>query len=212
MSSPATLPSASRAAWLKNLHRWHWISSALCLMGMLLFSITGITLNHATQIEAKPVVSKRKATLPAPLRRDLEQAASRHADARAPLPPRVASWADREFGLDVGAIEAEWTEEDAYVALPRPGGDAWLRIAVDGAAEFEKTDRGMVSWLNDLHKGRNAGPVWAWFIDIFALACVVFSLTGFLIMKLHAANRPSTWPVIGAGILLPLLLALLFTH
>ena len=70
----------------------------------------------------------------------------------------------------------------------------------------------MVSWLNDLHKGRNAGPVWGWFIDIFAVACVVFSLTGFLIMKLHAANRPSTWPVIGAGILLPLLLALLFIH
>ncbi|NHZ63340.1 PepSY-associated TM helix domain-containing protein [Massilia genomosp. 1] len=212
MSTPATLPSASRAAWLKNLHRWHWISSALCLMGMLLFSLTGITLNHATQIEARPAVSKRKATLPAPLRRDLEQAASRHADARAPLPPRVAGWAEREFGLDLGANDAEWTGEDAYVALPRPGGDAWLRIAVDGAAEFEKTDRGMVSWLNDLHKGRNAGPVWGWFIDMFALACVVFSLTGFLIMKLHAANRPSTWPVIGAGILLPLLLALLFTH
>ena len=212
MSSPATLPSASRAAWLKNLHRWHWISSALCLMGMLLFSITGITLNHAAQIEAKPSVAKRKATLPAPLLRDLEQAAAKHVDTSAPLPARVAAWADREFGLDVGKVDAEWTEEDAYVALPRPGGDAWLRIAVDGAAEYEKTDRGMVSWLNDLHKGRNAGPVWGWFIDMFAVACVVFSLTGFLIMKLHAANRPSTWPEIGAGVLLPLLLALLFTH
>ena len=31
-------------------------------------------------------------------------------------------------------------------------------------------------------------------------------------MKLHAANRPATWPVIGFGILLPILLALLFTH
>ncbi len=213
MSPPASqIASASRAVWLKNLHRWHWISSALCLMGMLLFSITGITLNHASQIEAKPVITRQKATLPGPLLRDLEKAAETHADKRAPLPARVASWANATFPVDVSALDAEWTEEDAYVPLPRPGGDAWLRIGVDGAAEFENTDRGTISWLNDLHKGRNSGPVWSWFIDIFAVACVLFSLTGFLIMKLHAANRPATWPVIGFGILLPLLLALLFTH
>jgi hypothetical protein len=27
--------AASRARWLKNLHQWHWISSAICLMAML---------------------------------------------------------------------------------------------------------------------------------------------------------------------------------
>ncbi|NTV11206.1 MAG: hypothetical protein HGA47_10590, partial [Zoogloea sp.] len=27
---------AHRAGWLKTLHQWHWISSALCLLGMLL--------------------------------------------------------------------------------------------------------------------------------------------------------------------------------
>ncbi|HWW72436.1 MAG TPA: PepSY-associated TM helix domain-containing protein, partial [Duganella sp.] len=59
--------NASRAVWLKNLHQWHWISSALCLLGMFLFSITGITLNHASQIEAKPSVERRQATLPAAL-------------------------------------------------------------------------------------------------------------------------------------------------
>ena len=56
-----------RAWWLKNLHQWHWISAALCLVGMLLFAATGITLNHAGQIEAKPTVSRRSAQLPAPL-------------------------------------------------------------------------------------------------------------------------------------------------
>lgn len=42
--------------WLGTLRQWHWISSALCLVGMLLFSVTGITLNHAGQIESKPQV------------------------------------------------------------------------------------------------------------------------------------------------------------
>jgi hypothetical protein len=209
---PPQIPSASRAVWLKNLHRWHWISAALSLTGMLMFAITGFTLNHASQIEAKPSVVNRKATLPAPLQASLRAAAEKHEGKRAPLPPILATWANSSFEIDVAGMEAEWEEDEAYVALPRPGGDAWLRISGDGAAEYEKTDRGMVSWLNDLHKGRNTGGVWSWFIDIFAGACLVFCITGFLIMKLHAANRPSTWPVIGFGILVPILLALLFTH
>jgi hypothetical protein len=213
MSSQTThIPSASRAVWLKNLHRWHWISAALSLTGMLLFAVTGFTLNHASQIEAKPQVVSRTDTLPGPLRASLLAAAEKHAGKRAPLPPVVATWVESRFAIDVAGLEAEWEEEEAYVPMPRPGGDAWLRIAGDGAAEYETTSRGMVSWLNDLHKGRNTGAVWSWFIDIFAGACLVFALTGFCIMKLHAANRPSTWPVIGFGILVPILLALLFTH
>lgn len=206
------IPSASRAVWLKNLHRWHWISAALSLTGMLMFAITGFTLNHAAQIEAKPTVVKRNATLPAALQTVLRAEGERQAGKRAPLPPALADWAKASFSINVAGLDAEWEEDEAYVPMARPGGDAWLRMAADGAAEYEKTDRGMVSWLNDLHKGRNTGGVWSWFIDIFAGACMVFAITGFLIMKLHAANRPSTWPVIGFGVLVPILLALLFTH
>jgi hypothetical protein len=211
-NAPSALPGARRAVWLKTLHQWHWISSALCLMAMLLFSITGFTLNHASGIEAKPQVTRLKAELPAALREQLQAFAGQHADANLPLPAELADWAERSFPAEVRGKRAEWSEEDAYVALPRPGGDAWLRIGVDGKAEYERTDRGAISWLNDMHKGRNTGPVWGWFIDIFAAACLVFCITGFLILKFHAANRPSTWPVIGFGIVLPVVLALLFVH
>jgi hypothetical protein len=208
----AHLPGARRAVWLRQLHQWHWISSALCLMAMLLFSITGFTLNHASQIESKPRVTRQKAELPAALRAELQTFAEKHADKTLPLPPQVAAWAADRFALQLDGARAEWSEEDAYVALPRPGGDAWLRIGVDGKAEVELTDRGWISWLNDLHKGRNAGTAWSWFIDIFAGACLVFCVTGFLILYYHAGNRRATWPVIGFGILLPVVLALLFVH
>jgi len=213
-SSPAApaLPGARRAVYLKQLHQWHWISSAICLMAMLLFSFTGFTLNHAAQIEARPQVTRLKATLPAPLRAQLASYAREHADAEVPLPGELADWASTAFPVEVRGVRAEWSEEDAYIALPRPGGDAWLRIAADGSAEYERTDRGWISWLNDMHKGRNTGPVWSWFIDIFSVACVVFCITGFLILKYHAAKRPSTWPVVGFGIVLPIVLALLFVH
>ena len=210
-SAPA-LPGPRRAVYLKQLHQWHWISSAICLMAMLLFSITGFTLNHAAQIEAKPQVTRLTDAVPAALLPELQAYAEQHADAEAPLPAKLAEWANGAFPVDLRKTAAEWTEEDAYIALPRPGGDAWLRIGVDGKAEYEKTDRGWISWLNDMHKGRNTGAVWSWFIDIFAIACIVFCVTGFLILKYHAANRPSTWPVIGLGIVLPAVLALLFVH
>ena len=200
-----------RAYWLKTLHQWHWISSALCLLGMLLFSVTGITLNHAGQIEAKPQVTTRTAELPDAERTALAELS---AEKDTPLPVDVRRWAAKALSVDVPADAAvEWSPEEAYVALPRPGGDAWLRIdRTSGEAEYELTDRGWVSYFNDLHKGRHTGAAWSWFIDIFAVAALLFSITGLFILKMHAANRPTTWPIVGLGIVIPVVLALLFIH
>lgn len=215
MTETAVAPqrNASRAFWLKHLHQWHWISSALCLLAMFLFSITGITLNHASQIEAKPVVQRQQASLPAPLLDQLRQFAEQHDGAKQPLPASAEQWLRDTWKVQVGARPAEWAVDEVYLALPKAGGDAWVRFALEeGSAEFENTDRGWISWLNDVHKGRNTGSVWNWFIDLFAVACLVFCLTGLLILKLHAAHRPSTWPVVGLGILIPFVIALLFIH
>lgn len=120
---------------------------------------------------------------------------------------------DKNWEVDARGRAAEWSEEEVYLSLPRPGGDAWLRLGLaDGELEYERTDRGWISYFNDLHKGRNTGAGWSWFIDIFAAAALVFSATGLLILKMHAGNRPFTWPMVGMGLVVPLLLALLFIH
>jgi hypothetical protein len=54
--------------------------------------------------------------------------------------------------------------------------------------------------------------VWKWFIDIFVVACVVFSLTGLILLQLHARHRPSTWPLVAAGLIIPAILAIYFIH
>lgn len=202
--------SRSRSWWLKTLHEWHWVSSALCLVGMLLFAVTGFTLNHAGQIEAKPRVTRLQADVPARVLGEVKPPQGRD---RAPLPPALQQWAQAEWGVETAGREAEWSADEVYVSLPRPGGDAWLRVGLaDGAAEYERTDRGWISYFNDLHKGRNTGAAWSWFIDIFAAACLVFCITGLFILKMHAGNRPFTWPMVGMGLVVPLLLALLFIH
>ena len=197
----------SRAYWLKTLHQWHWISSALCLAGMLLFAITGITLNHAAQIESKADVATRNAQLSEAM------LASLAGTQDGPLPGDVRTFLAGQLDLAVDTRDAEWSDEEIYLALPRPGGDGWIAIdRATGAVEAETTDRGWISYFNDLHKGRNAGAAWGWFLDVFALACVVFCITGFVLLQMHARQRAMTWPMVGAGLVIPLLLALLLIH
>jgi hypothetical protein len=209
--SPTDVASAQRRRgfWLRTLHQWHWISAAVSLAGLLLFAATGVTLNHAAQIEAKPRTQQRSATLPPPL---LAALGTRDAG-EAPLPAAVERWLDAELDIALRGREGEWSAEEVYLSLPSPGADAWLSIDREtGGIEYERTDRGAIAYLNDLHKGRHAGPAWAWFIDVFALACVVFSITGLCLLQMHARQRPGTWPWVGLGLLLPVLIALLFVH
>ena len=53
-----------RGAVSRQLRLWHWVSSALCLGGLLFFTVTGITLNHASDIEAAPSIEEKRLTLP----------------------------------------------------------------------------------------------------------------------------------------------------
>jgi len=198
-----------RGWWLKQLHTWHWMSAAISLVGMLLFAITGITLNHAATIGATPVVSDKAGSLPQPLLRLLEKPAAKDA----PLPSPVATAVERAVGLDPAGKPGEWSDTDVYVALPRPGGDGWVSIdRASGAITSENTGRGWIAYLNDLHKGRNTGGAWSWFLDIFAGACILFTLTGLLLLQLHARHRRSTWPIVAAGVVIPVVLIIVFIH
>lgn len=200
----------TRAFWLRHLHRWHWISSALCLIGMLLFALTGFTLNHAAQIEAHPHVERRSANAPTALLDTL--AHTPHRD-KGPVPAALSAWLAATLHVDTAGHIAEWSRDDIYIALPRPGGDAWVSVDLgSGETQYELTTRGWIAYLNDLHKGRNAGAAWSVFLDAFAAACVIFSVTGLFLLKLHARARVATWPLVGLGLVAPLVLAILFIH
>lgn len=199
-----------RAMWMRQLRQWHWISAAVSLVAMLLFSVTGITLNHSAAIEAKPKVATQEVTLG-------EAGIAAIADAprsgRAPVTAPLATAIEGAIGIDVAGREAEWSDGEAYIALPRPGGDAWVSIDREtGALTYERTDRGWISYLNDLHKGRHTGAAWSLFIDVFAVASIVFCITGLLLLQMYAKGRSATWPLVGAGLVIPVLLAVFLIH
>ncbi|MGC3982506.1 MAG: PepSY-associated TM helix domain-containing protein [Steroidobacteraceae bacterium] len=213
MSGNANNPR--RAYWLKTLHQWHWISSAIALVGMLLFSFTGITLNHVAQLDKPPVIVNQTAQLPAELQAHLLSLGEQYEqdEILPPLPKTLQDWTNKTLSVDISNSLPEWSARELYLSMQRPGGDAWLSISLrNGAVKYQDSNRGWIAYLNDLHKGRYTGDVWVWFIDIIAVACLLFSITGLLILKMHANNRPSTWPLVALGLLVPFLIAVVFIH
>lgn len=204
-------PSQRRPYWLKTLHQWHWLSAALSLTGLLLFAITGLTLNNAAWIKATPQTVSKTLTLPNEQLASLTSLAG--AEKKRPLPDPTEHWLNDQLGIQIDSRPAEFSPREIYLSLPEPGADAWLAIdMVTGELEYERSRRGWVAYFNDLHKGRHTGVVWSWFIDIFALACLIFALTGLFLVKLHADNRPASWPIVGLGFVTPFIIMLLFIH
>ncbi|WP_260929569.1 PepSY-associated TM helix domain-containing protein [Novosphingobium sp. 9] len=224
IAAPAKAPTTGTAApvrrkggwtrgfWLRQLHTWHWVSSALSLMALFLFVATGFTLNHAGDILAKPKVVDGSGQLAPAF---IALLAKGPGDgAKVPVPIAVRDELARQSRMSIPAdTAAEWSSDEVYLAMPRPGGDAWISVERgDGAISWETTDQGWIAYFNDLHKGRNAGWVWHWFIDGFVISALIFVGTGFALLWMHGRHRPSTWPLTGLGLLIPFILALFFIH
>ncbi len=193
----------------RTMQSWHWISAAICLAALLLFCITGITLNHAASIGADPQVTTGSAHLPA----DLVNELAGERGATDAVPPGVADWVETQFHIDARAATIEWSEDELYLSAPGPGRDAWVSIErANGAARFEATDRGWIAYFNDLHKGRNTGIAWTMFIDVLAAACVFFALTGLVLLWVQARQRTSTWPLVGGGVAILVVLMIFVAH
>ena len=187
------------------------MSSGISLACMIFFAVTGLTLNHAGSIAGASHTARKTARLaPADLMLLRRDAASGTAQA---LPSQLRAAVARALGMGVPARAAEWSADAIDIDLSAPGAEGTISIdRASGAIDYERTDHGWIAWANDLHKGRHAGSAWFWFIDLFAVGVLVFALTGLCLLQLHARGRPRTWPIVGFGLALPLVVLLLFVH
>lgn len=190
-----------------TIRQWHWISGAITLVGMLLFAITGITLNHASAIPSEPVVVEVEGTIPDSVLVPLQ----RLPEGDVLLPQSVRQYLQVEFDVDVPNELGQWDGVEFYFVEAKPGADTW--IAIDSEfSEFiyESTKRGWVAYFNDLHKGRDTGLAWRIFIDAFSVVCIVFCVTGLILLFRQSSHRASTWPITTLGVLIPLVIILIF--
>ncbi|MDO6709779.1 PepSY-associated TM helix domain-containing protein [Aliiglaciecola sp. 2_MG-2023] len=195
---------------LGTVRQWHWISASVCMAGMLLFAVTGITLNHAADIPAQPTFNSLEEQVPDVIMQQWLSASEQPQK----LSVEIEDWLYSNHQIVLPShYSSEWDGTEFYLPLPRPGGDAWLALdAETGEFVYEDTDRGWLAYFNDLHKGRDSGTVWRWFIDIFAGGCIIFSGTGLILLWRQSSHRQSTAPLAALGVLIPLVLMLLFIH
>ncbi|MBY6064489.1 PepSY-associated TM helix domain-containing protein [Pseudidiomarina sediminum] len=193
---------------LGSARQWHWISGAITLVGMAMFAITGITLNHAADIPGQHQVVTIEAPIAAPLLAQLK----RLPEGDVVLPARLRDYFQTTHEVTIAADQrGQWDGIEFYLAMARPGGDAWLAIDAElGEFIYEGTDRGWIAYFNDLHKGRDTGSAWRWFLDIFSVACLVFCITGLQLLLKQSQHRAMTWPVTALGVVIPTVLLLVF--
>ena len=94
-----------KSFWLRQFYTIHWMSSAMSLIGLLLFAITGFTLNHAAEIVGAPVISEASAQLPEKLLPLV--APDGRPDGKKPLPPEVAGERIAQQGRVLDKFEQE---------------------------------------------------------------------------------------------------------
>jgi hypothetical protein len=129
------------AFWKRQIRTVHWMSGAICLIGMLLFAATGITLNHAADIPSRPRVSEVEATLAPPLLALLETGPDKGTTPA--LPVAIA----RQLKTELAAVQGAGDPASVTLATAIRGS---LRTDVSEASVREEVERVAASGINAL--------------------------------------------------------------
>jgi len=142
----------------KHLRQLHIYCSLICCTLLLVFSLTGISLNHRALFEAKPIQSTSQYLL----KQENEQT--------------INLLLQREnISLTLQQISQLMLQQE--LSLPSPGKRLELFIE-DQTLFIEKSDFGLVSQLNELHQARYTSTLWKVVSDLTALVFIFIAITG----------------------------------
>jgi hypothetical protein len=151
--------------WALTLHIYASMAGFLLV---LLFGITGLTLNHAESILGPPHRETTQAALPAALVQEGNRAA-------------IVSALQRALGSRSPATDYRASPDEIDVTLSGPG--HWTQAIINrrtGAVDASTESRGVIGRLNDLHTGAASGAVWKWIIDLGAVLFIFSAITGMI--------------------------------
>jgi hypothetical protein len=155
---------------------------------VLLFAITGLTLNHDDFGFSQPTITKLTIALPADL---LDH------------PDRAALGRRLQQMLAVRSPITDYREDPDQIQVTFAAPGRRTVVTVDRAqrtGEVEAETRGLLGKLDDLHKGFDSGAVWYWIIDLAAILLTLSALTGMVTLVSLRARRRSGFIVAALGI------------
>lgn len=182
---------------------WHGWLSALAFMALMFFSVTGLLLNHPEWFKTESAAKPAEATLTLSAD-ELAKAKTAPDSGRA-----IAEIVGRKTKLLGGYQSGEIIDGEAQLRTEGVNGSSDILVDMEtGKAEVSTERAQLVTTLNDLHRGKNAGAAWKLIIDASAILVLALSLIGYvLFFSLRFRLRTG---LILTGISLAALLAVFF--
>lgn len=179
--APAAKRRPPRGGSLKGeLYRqsrlWHGYLSAFAFIALIFFALTGITLNHPEWFTAEAGGSKREMTV------TLDPTALAAAKAAEDPARALAEAIDRRSDLRGGFRSGEIFDGEALIRLEGVTGSSDIVVDLEtGRAEVTVARADLITTLNELHRGKNAGAAWKWVIDVTGGVVLVLSIIGYVL-------------------------------
>ena len=177
----------------------HIYASLIGLMTILFFGVTGLTLNHPQWFDTGyQAVREDISTIDKSLI---------SGDAADKKKLEIVEFLRSKHGIHAALKDFQIDEYQLNVSFAGPAYTADVSIDRETAEyQFNELRLGFTAIINDLHKGRDSGPVWSLFIDVAAVLMIFIAITGtLLLIWLKRLWKSGVWSMIGGTAFLGLL-------
>lgn len=172
--------------WARTLHIYASMAGFLLV---LLFAVTGITLNHQDLGWGEPQTTTSTVRLPLAVVKAGEAAA-------------VESQLQSTLHIQTPASSYDAYDEEIDVAFHSPGHRVHALVnRADGSVKVVSESRGAIGLINDLHKGMETGTAWRRVVDATAVLIGFSAVSGIVtLVSLPKRRMPGLLTTIGGGV------------
>jgi hypothetical protein len=166
---------------------------------LLFFAATGLTLNHQEWFAGQQRTTVYKGAMDrAWLGKDVDRL-------------HIVEQLRQAHGIKAALGEVQVDDDQISVSFKGPGYSADASIdRPAGSYNVTETRSGWAAVMNDLHKGRDAGPMWGKLIDATAVFMTLVALSGLTLIFFLAKWRKPGLVMLGVGAVACFLIYLAF--
>ncbi len=181
------------SVWSRRVHSW---TSMVCMLLILFFAVTGLTLNHPSW-GADPQTTTATGTLPSEYLADPDYLG-------------ISEYLRSKEGVTGTAGEHGVDGTQGRISWAGPSYDATVTFdTATGKYTLTETSYGLIAWFNDLHRGSNTSAAWGWVIDASAILLIAVAVSGLVLQMMIQRRRRTALILLGVGVVATVALFLL---